>query len=72
MSQLSQSLRLAKFNSRKRRGDVVRVYDILGGQFSYSHVGNVLSGRRKNDVILSAGYRLSNRRLENASVIATF
>lgn len=71
MSKLSQNLRLAKFNSRKRRGDVVRVFDSLYGQFSYSHVGNVLSGRRNNDMILSAGYRLANRREENANVIAS-
>jgi hypothetical protein len=72
MSKLSQTLRLAKFNSRKRKGDVVRVFESLDGLYSYSHVGNVLSGRRNNDTILSAGYRLANRRMENSELIATF
>jgi hypothetical protein len=72
MNQLSQSLRLANFNSRKRRGDVTRVADILENEFSVSHVGNVLTGRRNNDTILSAAYRLASRRTENSTVIAQY
>ncbi len=65
MSRLSQTVKLARFNSRKRRGDAKKVYEMLDGKHSYSFVRGVLSGYRNNEEILSKGYRIAYRRLSN-------
>jgi hypothetical protein len=66
MSQLTQTVKLARFNSRKRKGDAQRVVNALDGRYSYSYVRGVLSGHRTNESILNKGYRLAYRRLQNA------
>ncbi len=67
---LNQSVKLARYNSRKRRGDAARVFELFLGKYSYSYVRGVLSGYKSNSEILSKGYRLTYRRLSNVSLIA--
>lgn len=65
---LPQTVKLARFNSRKRRGDGKRVFEALDGVYSYSYVRGVLSGHQSNNLILNKGYRLAYRRTPNAVV----
>ena len=69
MSKLSQAVKLARFNSRKRRGDAKRTYESLDHKYSYSFVRGVLSGYRSNEEILSKGYRIVYRRMPNNVVV---
>lgn len=62
---LAQSVKLARFNSRKRRGDGKRVFEALNGAYSYSYVRGVLSGFQSNELILNKGYRIAYRRRLN-------
>ena len=65
---LSEITKVAKFHSKKRRGDQSKIASELG--YSRSHVSNVLNGRRFNSTITSAAYRTANRRLTNLQVVS--
>jgi hypothetical protein len=75
---LNYSLKLVSFASRKRRGDIIDLFEKFGGdrefgfllgKYSYSHISNVLNGRRKNTEIVNKAYRLSYRRKTNTSLV---
>lgn len=65
---LNSTLKLASYNARGRKGDVSRLEQTT--YFSPSHISNVLAGRRKNDSIINAAYRLAYRRQTNKSKIS--
>jgi hypothetical protein len=64
---LSEITKVAKFQQKRRRGDITVVASSLG--YSRSHTSNVLSGRRNNSTITSAAYRMANRRLTNEQLV---
>lgn len=70
MNKLPQSVKLARFNSKKRRGDLKKLFQNLDGKYSYSYIRGVMSGYRNNEGILSKGYRLTYRRLSNCNLLA--
>ena len=65
---LSEVTKVAKFQQKRRRGDVTAVANEVN--YSRSHTSNVLNGRRNNSTITSAAYRMANRRLTNEQLVA--
>jgi hypothetical protein len=65
---LSEVTKVAKFQQKRRRGDITTVANEVN--YSISHTSNVLNGRRNNSTITSAAYRLANRRLTNEQLVA--
>jgi hypothetical protein len=64
---LEYSEKLVSFSFRKRRGDVTRIFNTFS-DVSLSHISNVLAGRRFNENIVNAAYRLSYRRMKNSTL----
>jgi hypothetical protein len=65
---LTEVTKVAKFQQKRRRGDITALASNLG--YSRSHTSNVLNGRRYNSTITSAAYRMANRRLTNEQLVA--
>jgi len=65
---LTEVTKVAKFQQKRRRGDITTLASKLG--YSRSHTSNVLNGRRYNSTITSAAYRMANRRLTNEQLVA--
>lgn len=53
---------LKEIASRRREGDYAYFSKLLKGNYSSSHISNVLAGRRNNDQIVSTIYRAVSRR----------
>ncbi len=64
---LTEVTKVAKFQQKRRRGDITEL--ALGLGYSISHTSNVLAGRRFNSKITSAAYRMANRRLTNEQLL---
>lgn len=64
---LSEITKVAKFQQKRRRGDITAIAEEVG--YSRSHTSNVLNGRRNNSTITSAAYRIANRRLTNEQLV---
>jgi len=45
---LNVTAKLASYNARSRKSDSARLTEQFNGDFSQSHISNVLSGRRRN------------------------
>lgn len=65
---LTEVTKVAKFQQKRRRGDITALASTTG--YSRSHTSNVLNGRRYNSSITSAAYRMANRRLTNEQLVA--
>lgn len=65
---LSEITKVAKFQQKRRRGDISTLASETG--YSPSHTSNVLNGRRSNSSITSAAYRMANRRLTNQQLVS--
>jgi hypothetical protein len=68
MSKLNTTAKRAFYNARKRRTDGATLATKL--YYSQSHIVNVLMGRRNNDEIVNAAYRMSRSRKPNRTVNA--
>ena len=64
MHLLSEKEKVATFQKKRKRGDVINV--ATGTGYSSSHTSNVLNKRRNNSTITSAAYRLVRRRVATA------
>lgn len=53
---------LREIASRRREGDSAYFNRLMKGNYSQSHISNVLAGRRNNDQIVSTIYRAVSRR----------
>jgi hypothetical protein len=67
---LNVTAKLASYNARSRKSDSARLTEQFNGDFSQSHISNVLSGRRRNAEIINAAYRMASRRMKNSEIIA--
>jgi hypothetical protein len=65
---LTEITKVAKFQQKRRRGDITNLANEMG--YSRSHTSNVLNGRRFNSSITSAAYRMANRRLTNEQLVS--
>lgn len=63
---LNVTAKLASYNARRRKTDSARLTEQFGGDFSQSHISNVLSGRRRNAEIINAAYKMASRRIKNS------
>lgn len=50
------------FSKRRRKGDVQNLANKFAGTYSRPHISNVLAGRRNNETILNAAYKVVARR----------
>lgn len=67
---MNYTQKISKIASRRRRGDVPRINEVLENNYSTSHITNVLNGARFNDRIVNAAYRLLYRRENNATKLS--
>jgi len=61
---LSNPAKLAVINSRRRRGDIVKIANDL--YYSESHICNVLTGKANNSRILNHAYNMVRGRMKNS------
>lgn len=60
------SAKLVSYNLRKRKGDATKLY--WNSEYSFSHICNVLAGRRNNETIVNEAYKISKRRMKNSEL----
>ncbi len=66
-NKLNRTAKLNFFKARQRQGDVTRVAELTG--YSYSHVCNVVAGRRTvPQEMANEMYKLSRRRVKNSEL----
>ena len=65
---LSWPAKLAHYTARKREGDASKLYWRNESNYSFSHICNVLAGRRKNEEIVNEAYKLARRRMKNSEL----
>ena len=64
--QLNTPAQLAFYNARKRKGDASKIY--WTSSYSFSHICNVLAGRRRNTEIVNEAYKMARRRMKNSEL----
>lgn len=67
---LNGPAKLASYNARSRKSDSTRLTEQFKGDFTQSHISNVLAGRRYNVEIINAAYRMASRRMKNSEIAA--
>lgn len=68
-TKLNWPAKLAHYNARKREGDASKLYWNMESNYSYSHISNVLAGRRKNEEIVNEAYKMARRRMKNSELV---
>ncbi len=66
---LNWPAKLAHYNARKRKSDASKLYWNMESNYSYSHISNVLAGRRKNEEIVNEAYKMARRRMKNSELV---
>jgi hypothetical protein len=68
MRKLNRTAKLAFFNARIRKGDIINIAE--NTLYSRSHISNIIAGRRTiPTIVANKMYRISCQRMKNSTLV---